>query len=686
MPDEKQPRLSGADGAQVFEDPRLRKGGTMSPNMPAGIPHRIIQPMWATGTYKGIRDPRAATNVTYDVLHLMSRHSMVRAVIQHLVKIVRRYARTPRRRGDYGFRVELRDPDATMTADQRREALMLTDFLERGGWDYVRTVDGQVARWDGYGEERALSFPKLLGILIEDSLVYDGAALRKEQPRDPDQHPVYQEFPEAREFGSPHPPVWFAPVSGRRVRYAEQTYRNRAEVERAAGGPVVPADRGYKAEIRPELENHVAYVQLSERNEVEREFAWHEMGYFVRNLDPDRWADGYGRSELEYAVEIVTGLSSGVTFNVEYFTNDHRPEGILSLQGEWGEEKIEQFQADLVTNVGGPGNYHRLPVLWSEDPDAKALFLATRGDTRLDMYWEKWISWVVCALCALIGIPAEAIGFQSFRGQANALQEADPSARLLHGDDVTLVPLLLAVESFLNEQLIYPIDNRFCLRFANLRERDEATQWELVERKLVAGYYSINDARSELGEPEVRFPLDRDLWRMIETKTRRKWSALEDDPAEHERITAQVYEHFDGRYAIYPDVPGNVAAMIAQQEVGELLGGAGGEPGMEELMGLGPEDLGALGSGDEAMASMGGDALSGPDDGYGDYGAEDEEGGDPDELLAAFMPPDPDMAKSLTGELASVRGRLAEWSRTIDGRLEADIDAAIDTLMKGARL
>jgi|GEM_PF-4333710 len=670
-------KASSPDGAPVFEDPRLRKGFA-TPNMPAGIPHRRIDAMANAGAYRGIRDPRAATNVTYDILHLMSRHSMVRAVLLHVIKIVRRYARTPRRRGDYGFRIELRDPEARMTAEQRDEALLLTEFIERGGWDYIRTVDGQVARWDGFGEERALPFPQFMGILTEDSLIFDGAAVRKEFPRDVDQHPVYQQFPKAREYGSPFPPVWFAPVSGRRIRRAEQTYRNRDEVEEAAGGAVVPRDTdgGYQAEIRPELENHVAYVQLSERNEIAREFAWNELGYFVRNLDPDTWTDGYGRSELEYAVEIVTGLSSGVTFNVEYFTHDHRPEGILNLSGEWSEEYVKQFQEDLVTEVGGPGNYHRLPVLWSPDPDAKALFLATRGDTRLDMYWEKWISWVVCALCALIGVPPEAINFASFKGGAgSALNEADPSTRLLYGDDVTVVPFMLAIESFINEQLIWPIDNRYCFRWANLRERDEEKQFGLVERKLMAGYYTVNEARTELGEPEIQWPLDRHLWRMIEQKVQRKWEALRDDTAERERITAQIYEHLDGEYALWPDAPGNVTALIAQQEIGGLLGG--GEMGMEEMMGLGPGAFGAPGSGDEGMDPTGGGVFPGPD-GYAEEGEGED---DPDAILQHFLPPTEDMAKSVAADLAQARSRLSSWQRALGGNVDADIEAAIDAVL-----
>ncbi len=682
-----QPRLPHVGSDLYVQDPLLKS--LTSPEMPTGIKHRIIPALDQLGHYRGVQEPRRRTAITFDVLHAMSRTHIIRAIINFLIRAAQRYGRRPRRKGDYGFRIELTDVDATMTAEDRAEAAELTRFIEQGGWPYIRVVDGQIARWDGRAEEHAPRFYQLLGMLVEDSLIFDGAAVRMESPNDPEQHPIYQKWPEAREFGSPHPPVWFAPVSGRRLRRAEQTYHNRQQAEEAAGGPLVPATQEYEAEIRPELGKHVAWVELGRRGEVQREFAHNEIGYFVRNLSSDSWTDGYGRSELEYLVEIVTGLATGVSFNVEYFTRNHVPDGILSLKGEWKRESIEKFQADMVTQVGGPGKYHRLPVLFNPDGGTDAAFISTRNESRLDMYWKEWITFALNVACSMFGTPPEAIGFASYRGTGNALNEADPATRLAYGEDVCLIPLLLALEAWINETLIWPIDSRFCLRFANLRERDETKQWELVRQKLESGYYTRNEARAELGDPELRLPLDRGLWRMIERKAIEQYPALRDDTQDRERFVGQLYEQLGGEFSLAPDAPGDIASQIYMQEFGQQPGADMGM-GMDAFGPGGDPGLGALGGSPEAgMPLAGGDPLGPDTDEYDDFE------GLPPELMQAFDPPSPDdlhkaipamvtQAEALPVEeeyrlWSGLLGRLNGWGRWVSERLAKSVRRAISS-------
>ncbi len=692
--DNKQPRLpqmeqqahllgggAGQDTPYV-QDPLLKS--LRKPQMPSGIPHRHIPGANRMAGYKGLADPRKSTQISFDVLEMMGRAHIVRAIIQHLVRAATRYARRPRRRGDYGFRIELADPEKEMTAADRAEAEALTQFLLRGGYDYLRTTDGQIARWDGRAEEHALRFDQLLGLIVEDSLLYDAAAIRMEAPEEPQLHPIYQEFPEAREHGSPHPPVWFGPVPGKRVRKAATVYHDEEKTVERAGGRLQPAANAseYTAEIREELGQHVAWVELGQDGNVAREYTANELAYFVRNIKSDTWTVGYGRSELEYLVEVVTGLASGVSYNVEYFTQNHVPDGILALSGEWGEERLKQFQADIVTQVGGPGKYHKLPLLFSDSPEAKAAFVGTKDASRLDMYWEKWISWVITAICSLYGLAPEAIWFQSFRGASNSLQEADPSTRILHGEDSGFVPIMLALESFVTERLVWPIDSRFRFVFTNLRERDEAAQWGLTERKLSSGVYTVNRALTEMGEPEIKDPMDKELWSLIERRVERQWPATKSDKPARERTTEQVYEHFGGEFASWPDAPGPVVPQVYMQEFGQQM--AGGEEDMDPMamMGMGPDAVGPggdpgpggfddEGSPDAAGMSLGGDDPAGPAD---------------EDLLSQFLPPG--MEKSVPSKPAGKNQRPPEgledvlkglgWAATMEGAGDAAGGAGAD--------
>ena len=482
------------------------------------------------------------------------------------------------------------------------------------------------------------------------------------------------------------------PVAGNRVRRAEQTYRPPAEVgaaDVALKTMPVPdlSQMGYEAEIRPELDHHVAWVELDERGEVQREFAWHELGYLVRNPCSDTWTVGYGRSELEYLIAIVTGLVTGVQFNVDYFTDNYIPTGILILAGEWQEEKIEQFHADLIAKAAGPGNYHRLPLLFSSDPQAVAQFLNLRMNTQIDMYWERWLSWITTVICALYGMAPEEIYFQSFRGVTQALQEADPATRIQQGHDTGFVPLMTHIATFINENVIWRIDEDFEFQWQNLDPHDEQRELNLIQMRLNAGMLSINEARAERDEPEIKDPLDPELYRRIEQRVQRKWPDLRGDAVECQRVTRQIYESLGGRYARWPDAPGmpSIIMQLYMQEAmsagseGEGAGGSGGDL-MSVLAGLGSS--GAAGASPESGSpSAEAESGMGADDPAAPFGPSSEGEGkdaeDAQDLLRLFMPPD--MTKSLPAQLepaalAHVSNRLDQWRRAVHGSLDELID------------
>ncbi|MGD9496253.1 MAG: hypothetical protein AB7Y46_08080 [Armatimonadota bacterium] len=612
---------------------------------PIGVPHRIIPALSQIGVYRGIHDPKGRTDLTFDLLRRMAATPIIRLIVDARRRQAKMFARKPLHRNDVGFEIVPADEEESLTGAARREAAKIEELILYGGYRWQRVTDGQIARWDGRGEERAVRFDQLVGMLVEDVLVYDAACVRLETPRDPRCHPAYQANPEARAYGSPQCPVWMGPLDGSRIRRTEDTYR-------PPEGPMLrKPDRGlyqrYEPEIRPDLRS-VAYVELDENNHVVREFPWHEVGYLARNICSDQWTTGYGRSPLEYLIEVVIGLIGGMGYNVEFFSHNHIPSGILSLTGEYTRDYLEEFRTTLMTQVGGPGKFHRLPILFTTDANAAAQFLNLRDSQRVDMYWERWITWLVSVACAMFGMSPEEVNFQSFRGAGNALQEADPATRITQGHDQGFVPLMLDLAQFITE-IIQRIDERFVFRWRNLHRLDERAELELVERKMDRGLLTVNQARMELNYEPIRDPLDRDLWRRIENEVKCKWPALKSDRSERERVTRQLYEHFGGKFALWPDVPGipHLVAQIYVQEMQQVLMGAN-PMGMGDMMGIGGLPEGGLP--EEGLEDAGGGApgplgMGSPEqDGEAGMGA--GAGAPPappqDELLAAFMPPMPD--------------------------------------------
>ena len=580
-------------------------------SLPRGVPHRIIPALWATGFYQGVRDPRRLTGMTHALLRRMAATPLVRAIINKRKTQATMFAHPVENRRMPGFQVRLRNSDRRPRKAEMRMLEAITQLVHYGGYDWRRSSDGRVARWDGQGEEKALRFDQTLAILVEDLLVLDAAVIRLESPVDPASHPAYWPDKRFARYASDHPPVWYGPLDGARIRTTSLVYRHPRQKEDVQLLPVRAA--GYKPEIRPELGDAVAYVEVDHYNHVVREFADYEISYAARNLRADDWTSEYGRSPLEYCAEVLTGVINGISFNTAFFNDSHIPPGILSLAGEWDPEYIENLRTSIISGLSDRGHWHKMLVLLG-DVGSEIRWTQLRQNDRIDMHWEKWITFLTNLLCSLFEMAPEEINFQAFRQQGQAMQEADPLTRILYGYDTGFVPMMLFLQDFINEALIWPICPDVEFTWTSLHRQDEARSLQLAAQKLNLGAYSINEVRADLGDPPWRDPLDTELWGEIEQLVMQRWPATRHNTAELRRITEVIYENRGGKYAQWPDAPG--AAGIVQQlyfqekeqakkpaggGFGGGFGGMGG--GMPPMPGMPPMGMGG-GPGGALAASL----------------------------------------------------------------------------------
>jgi len=274
-------------------------------------------------------------------------------------------------------------------------------------------------------------------------------------------------------------------------------------------------------------------------------------------------------------------------------------------------------------------------------------------------------------VCATFGMAPEQICFQSFRQAANVMQEADPASRILHAEDTGFVPLMYKIEAWLNAHIISRVDPRFCLRWANLRQRDEQQELTSIQERMNLGLLSINAALRERGESEIKDPLDLELYRMIEERCERQWPALGADRHERQRLARQVYEHYGGKYARWPDAPGMPAVVqqLYMQEVGPYL-----SPGPDGGAGMMPPGMPGMPPGEEQPFGLGeGGENQAPDANLGNGSLQGPAGASPtpnSELLSGFLPPE--LQKAIEDDprlLCNIQDRLTEWQKSIDAHL-----------------
>ena len=150
------------------------------------------------------------------------------------------------------------------------------------------------------------SFKEFLGLFIQDSLIFDGAAI--EVLRNNEGIPV--DF-KVIDGGSIHP-----------------RYNNDGEL------------------VYDEYQNGA----------VIRTYSKDEILYCVRNKTTDRRWLGYGISELERLINTITSHLFTEEYNKRLFKSGHFLSGIVSLKGQVSREQLQEFKRDFYSFVTGIEN------------------------------------------------------------------------------------------------------------------------------------------------------------------------------------------------------------------------------------------------------------------------------------------------------------------------------------------
>jgi hypothetical protein len=221
----------------------------------------------------------------------------------------------------------------------------------------------------------------------------------------------------------------------------------------------------------------------------------------VRNPRTDVTACGYGYSETEMLIRVVTHILNAVTYNGGFFDKNSIPRGILNIFGNFTQEDIQSFKRQWNAMQRGVQNAHNLPVMMSKDTESAANYTEIGGQIQ-DLAFGKWLSFLTSIACAIYGVSPEEISMESFATSSNGLGGNDTEEKLVSSNDKGLRPLLSYYEGIISDFLIQTFNPNFMFRFAGLDAEDEKNRFEL--QKLVTTW---NEGRSLVGLDAVEGPL-----------------------------------------------------------------------------------------------------------------------------------------------------------------------------------
>lgn len=216
-------------------------------------------------------------------------------------------------------------------------------------------------------------------------------------------------------------------------------------------------------------------------------YPW-ELGFGIRNKSSDIRKNGYGTSELEILVELITGVLWSIQYNMNNFSIGSTPKGFINVKNtNISDSNLNEFRQAWSQMMTGVRNAKRTPVINGIDLEWIDLDKSNR-----EMEYQEWAQFLVIMVCSVYRIDPSELGF-SFKNQVQLFGQDGQKARLQHSREKGLKPILIFLENIITKYIVSEIDEDYEFVFTGIEVEDEETQVNLDKTKLESGMVSMQD-------------------------------------------------------------------------------------------------------------------------------------------------------------------------------------------------
>jgi hypothetical protein len=266
----------------------------------------------------------------------------------------------------------------------------------------------------------------------------------------------------------------------------------------------------------------VRYVQIYD-GMIISEYNQEEMAFGVRNPHTDIRLFGYGVSEIEMLMNVVTAILFAWEYNQKNFSQGSSQKGILNFKGAIPERQLKAFRRHWYQMISGVENSFRTPITNAED-----LQWISMQNSNRDMEYNSYFDFLIKVACSVFTIDPVEINFKyGNTGQRGGLQEANNKEKVTESKERGLRPLLRFLEGQLNHHIIWPLNENFEFKFVGLdaKTRDEIAD---LNTKLVKTIRTVDELRAEDNLP----PLPEGKGECILDSTWLQFSSAKDQAAQ----------------------------------------------------------------------------------------------------------------------------------------------------------
>ena len=232
------------------------------------------------------------------------------------------------------------------------------------------------------------------------------------------------------------------------------------------------------------------YVQVYQTAVVNEFYPW-ELCFGVRNPSTFINANGYGCSELEDLINVITALLWGDEYNRRFFSQGSAPKGLLRIKSGMNEKTLQQFKQQWQAMISGVMQSWKTPVV-----EADVDWIDLQKNNR-DMEYTSWMEYLIKLACAIYSIDPTEIGWDISRSGGNSgLFEGSQAERLQHSKDKGLYPILKFIQRKINKYIVEQINPDFEFVFMGLNGMTIEKELEMDIKK-IGSFATINEIREK---------------------------------------------------------------------------------------------------------------------------------------------------------------------------------------------
>lgn len=405
-------------------------------------------------------------SLTYTTLKRMASAPIINAIIKTRKNQIADFAEPQADRYSTGFVIRKKPKlgqDTKMSERDRRTANALTDFVLNCGGKSSWTND---------------DFDAFIRKIVDDSLTYDQMTFEC----------IRNRRGQLERFVATDAATFRLADSAFHDDYENKYFKDR--------GSMIWFNRDLRVDAKPINGYYPQYVQVYQNAIVNEFYPW-ELCFAVRNPSTSIYSNGYGCSELEDLISIVTSMLYSDEYNRRFFSQGSAPKGLLRVKGGMNKQALQQFRQQWQAMISGVMQSWKTPVV-----EADVDWIDLQKSNR-DMEYNSWIEYLIKLTCAIYSIDPSEIGWDISRSGGNSgLFEASQADRLQHSKDKGLYPILKFIQRKINKYIIEPLNPDYEFVFMGLNGMTIEQELEMDIKKLNA-FQTINEIRAKWDLPEI---------------------------------------------------------------------------------------------------------------------------------------------------------------------------------------